>query len=290
MSPGLSNQSDETPIVSATAIPTTYGTEDVVIDGEITPLVSIVVHDESDDKMGAAPSYRDVPFAVLFAVHAIVMAWLGISVAPKGCDVVNFNVTAIEDEIRQSDDISEKDMEDFEQFISAAVGYIQVYPIRILYYIVVPSCLLAYVIGMAGTTLILKPFPRVAVYASLICSVVWVAVLMLGSAFASGSGFVFALTGLSLAFAIYYVSTVWKMVPFAAVNLKVALEGIGRNSGMYIVAFLFAELGFCWVMYWLYVFVGTFSSFFESFPWECSPDDLLCCLCITHRYGGVRES
>ena len=68
--------------------------------------------------------------------------------------------------------------------------------------------------------------------------------------------FVYLSTAAMLVVVGYFVSVAWRMVPFAAVNLKGALEGINRNCGMYVVACVFAELGFCWVIYWLYVVVG----------------------------------
>ena len=247
MPPGFANQ--PTPITAATY------TENVVID-EATPLVSVVVYDDSDQKEAIQPVCRDLPFAIFFAGHAAVMLGLGIFTAPKGFDQLQFNTTSIEEEIRKGDDVTDEDVQEFKQFVTAAIEYLQVYPVRILLYIVVPCCLLAYVFGAISTAFIIKRFPRVAVYGCLISSVAMVAVLMLTSAIASGSDFVFGLTILAIAAAIYYVSVAWRMVPFAAVNLKVALEGMGRNSGMYLVAFLFAELGFVWVIYWFYVVVG----------------------------------
>ena len=255
MTPGVENPSDQTPIVPL-AVPTVYGTENVLIDEEVSPLVAVVVHDDSDGK-SAEPVCRDVPFAVLFVIHAIVMAWLGIFMAPKGYDEIGkIDPASIEDEIRKGNDVTEEDIKQFEDFLSAAAAYVQVYPVRILALIVVPCCLLAYVFGAATTAFIIKPYPRVAVYSCLISSVLLVVVLLILGAVSSGSVFVYLTTGLALAATIYYVSIAWKMVPFASVNLKIALEGMGRNSGMYIVAFVFAELGFVWVLYWFYVLVG----------------------------------
>lgn len=256
MPPGVESSPNQTPLVSASVAPTTYGTENVIIDGETSPLVSVVVHDDSSDDKLSQPVCRDLPFAILFCVHAIVMAWLGIFTAPQGYDEIKINATAIEEEIRKGDDMTDEDMKEFEEFVSAAAAYLQVYPVRILVYIIVPCCLLAYVLGAVSTAFIIKPYPKIAVYGCLVSAIAWMVVIMIGSAIASGSIFVLVGTGLALAASIYYVSIAWKMVPFAAVNLKIALEGMGRNNGMYLVAFLFAELGFCWVLYWFYTVVG----------------------------------
>ena len=256
-------------MVPALAVPTTYGTtgngvlvddstfgrtEHVVIDGEVSPLV--VVHNDDSAGKNIEPVCRDLPFAILFALHAAVMAWLGISVAPQGCQEIVINSTSIEDEIRKGDDVTEEDIQQFEEFVKDAAAYVQVYPLRILVYIVVPCCLLAYIFGVICTAFVIKPHPRFAVYSCLVLSILLVVSLLILGAVQSGSVFVYVTTGLALAATIYYVRIAWKMAPFAGVNLKIALEGMGRNSGMYIVAFFFAELGFVWVLYWFYVVVG----------------------------------
>ena len=250
MPPGVASQRNHTTPVAAA----TY-TEDVVID-EATPLVSVVVYDDSEQKEIIQPFCRDLPFAIIFAVHAVIILSLGIFIAPKGFDQLQFNTTFIEEEIRKEDEVTDEDSQEFKQVFTAAVEYIHVYPVRIVLYIVVPCCLLAYVFGVISTAFIIKPCPRVAVYGCLISSVAMVAILMLMSAVASGSIFVYAFTILAVGASIYYVSVVWQTVPFAAVNLKIAVEALGRNSGMYVVAFLFAELGFVWVLFWIYVVVG----------------------------------
>eukprot|EP00977_Amphora_coffeiformis_P024075 scaffold15034_cov181-Amphora_coffeaeformis.AAC.7 len=242
MPPGVANPGNHAPLVAAA----TY-TENVVID-EATPLVSVVVYNDSEQKEAIHPVCRDLPFAIIFAVHAAVILWLGIFTAPKGFDQLQFNATSIEEEIRKGDDVTDEDLQEFKQFVTAAIEYVQVYPLRIVLYVVIPCCLLAYVFGAISTAFVIKPCPHVVVYGCLISSVAMVTMLMSMSAIASGSTFVYGLTILAIGASIYYVSVVWKTVPFAAVNLKIAVEALGRNSGMYFVAFCFAELGFAWIL------------------------------------------
>jgi hypothetical protein len=54
----------------------------------------------------------------------------------------------------------------------------------------------------------------------------------------------------------YYVCIVWKLIPFAAVNLNVSLKAISRNWGMYLVALLFSIVSFVWTVFWLYTTIG----------------------------------
>jgi hypothetical protein len=55
----------------------------------------------------------------------------------------------------------------------------------------------------------------------------------------------------------YYVGTAWRLIPYSAVNLRWALEGIRSNCGIYIVAFVIAKIGFIWIFFWFYTAVGT---------------------------------
>jgi hypothetical protein len=225
--------------------------------GEATPLVPAEDSVGMAD-LGLAPTYRDLPFALLFFAQVGIMIWLGVAVAPRGFENLSFNVTAIEDEIRksESDDFTEEDLQQFKEFASEVVEYGKVYPVRILQYLVVPCDILAYIFAYLTTAFVMKPCVKPLVYSCLVGSLVWTAVVMLSASIASNQPFVYLSTAAMLVAAGYYVSVAWRMVPFAAVNLKVALEGISRNGGMYVVACVFAELGFCWVLYWLYVVVG----------------------------------
>jgi Plasma-membrane choline transporter len=54
------------------------------------------------------------------------------------------------------------------------------------------------------------------------------------------------------------------MVPFAAVNLKVATKGVTQNCGLFLVAFLFMKLGVMWVVFWSYTAVGVAWSYTGS--------------------------
>jgi hypothetical protein len=244
----------------ATMLSPSYGTEQVVLDeavpsqqSEAAPLIGQVSWGVDQPP---SPKCQDVPFAVLFLAHLGVMIWLGVFVAPQGFQKIDINMTAIEDEIRQGDDVTEEDLQQMEEFAAQVAKYVQVYPARILLYLVVPCLLLAFLVAFVFTAVVIKPCPKPLVYSCLVGSILFTALVMLSSAIASGAIPMYFVTALALGAVFYYVRLAWRMVPFAAVNLKVALEGISRNCGVYIVAFLFAELGFFWVIYWFYVVVG----------------------------------
>jgi len=262
-----SKQGDDVPL--AQALPSYGATAPVAVvtmDGrEDAPLIA--AEDDAsapvlllDTAAADGPVYRDVWFAVLFWIHFAVMLYLGIAVAPAGYQrIPNFNLTSIEEEIRKSDDtndVSEEDFQKMEEAFDQFAAYIKVYPYRIFMYLVLPCLLVSFGVAFATTVTVIKPCPKPIVYSTLVGSLVAVALVMLSSAIASHALPMWIVTIASLAAVGYYVKLAWRIVPFAAINLKVALEAMGRNWGVYLLAFVFAELGFAWNMYWLYVTVG----------------------------------
>lgn len=265
----------EVPTIVATVIPDygsasappaeTFPFNEDVATTEATPLVftddGAPGHIYKDTQSYDGPAFRDVPFAVLFFIQITVMIWLGTYVAPAGFETIQFNLTTIEAEaeaaMRQgSDDVTDADVQHFEQAVTVFAEFVQVYPFRILFYLILPCCILAFIFAYFMTAFVIKPCPKPLVYACLAGSVISTAAVMIASSIASRQPVIYLMTAVSLGAVLYYVGLAWRMVPFVAVNLKVALAGISRNCGMYVVACLFAELGFCWVLYWLYVVVG----------------------------------
>jgi len=254
-------------------------TENVIIDEERRPggddEAPLIADGKIFEDAAGTPVFRDVPFAILFLVHLGIMLWAGIFVAPKGLEKLNlndWNLTAIEEQIReQSEDVTEKDIEQMEDFIKAASEYLRIYPIRIVLYLVLPCLLLAFLLASIVTSFVIKPNPKPFVYSSLIGSVLATILIIVPAAVASRAIFMYMLTGAALVAVLYYVRIAWRMVPFAAVNLKVALEGIGRNWGMHIIAFVLCVLGFVWNIYWVYVLVGL-SAFKNTECMEEHPD------------------
>ena len=135
----IGTTSQDAPIF-ATAVLTSYGTEPQHVQfdeatakpatGEAT---SLVVPEDSVERvdLGLAPTYSDVTFALLLLAQVGIMIWLGVAVAPRAFAKLAFNATAIEDEMRKNDDVTEEDLRQFEEFAGETVEYAQVYPARI---------------------------------------------------------------------------------------------------------------------------------------------------------------
>jgi uncharacterized membrane protein YeaQ/YmgE (transglycosylase-associated protein family) len=237
-----------------------------------------------NDEIQISPVCRDVPFAIVFALHCVIMAWLGMGIAPIGYTYMDhFDVKS---DIDWNDwkeqlefDWTEDDLHMIESFIAQTVAYLQVYPTRIFVWLILPCIVWALIAGWLVTALCIRPCPQGMIYTYLIGSIVGACSIMIlalvsfiksdhdndngdGNDHDDGSNgnivlvVIIALAllgGMAYRLRFYY----WPRVAFCAVNLRVALIGIGRNYGTYIVAFTFAVLGFAWVLYWIYVFVGT---------------------------------
>ena len=216
---------------------------------------------QSHHPQDAAPGFRDVGFAVAFWLHLVIMLYLGIAVAPAGYEQIpDFNWTVVENEIRQQPDmdgsIREEDYQQLEQIVDEVGGYLQVYPWRIFAYLVVPCLLLSFVVALLTTAAIIQPCPKTIVYSTLLGSFFGTAIVMLCAAVPSRSVVLWIATVAALLAVGYYVRLAWRVVPFAAVNLKVASQAVGSNWGVYLTSFVFAELGFMWNLYWFYVLIG----------------------------------
>jgi hypothetical protein len=236
-----------------------YQTQDVVIDepiayvyGEDDPLVNTRINQEDDF---AEPVYRDVAWAIVFLAHLAVMIYLGIAHGSFGVDCTGMNTTDWKQEMEASID-DDKVLHQMEAFAEAAEEYVQVFPQRIFSYVVIPCALLASVFSYAATAFLIPSCPKVAVQSALLGSVGWTIILTMFTAVASHSWWTYLMSAAVIAVAIYYVRIVWNLVPFAAVNLQVSLQGISANWGMYVLAFLFSVAGFVWTIFWIFVAIG----------------------------------
>ena len=230
-----------------------YGATETVRMDEEEP---VLVEGDSVATSGSSPQCTDIPFALLFWAHALVMIWLGIYVAPSGYENIHIDFSQVKEELRKDEDVTDENIIQFEEFLAETGEYLSIYPVRIALYLVLPCCILAFIVAFITMAGIVKRFPRTIVYSSLVGSLILTSVVKVCSALGARSFLGPALSGLVLFAVMYYVSIAWKLVPFAAVNLKGALEGMSRNFGIYFVAFLSAELGFIWLAFWAFTLVG----------------------------------
>ena len=269
----IRNSGDDAYGVRQSQIPS-YQAQGVVIDEDNAPMIHI------DDEDFAEPVFRDVFWAVLFIVHLLVMIYLGIAYGSFGVDTsVGGNSTSWKEEMEKGtdDDQAAKAVQQMENFVEAAESFIQVYPQRILFIIVIPCAILAFCFSYVGTAFAIPSCPTTVVQFALLGSIGWTVIITLSGAIASHSFFGYLMAAGMIGIVIYYVRIVWSLIPFAAVNLKVSLEGISTNWGMYIVAILFSAISFLWTVFWLYVTIGVLgyesSETSDEAPKKATDDD-----------------
>lgn len=226
----------------------------VVVGGEYSETAPLVGVDEDDF---AEPVYRDVVWALLFLVHLGVMIFLGVVYGSFGVDsaAAYMNTTDWKQEIEAEMDDDEA-IHQVEAFAKQVEAYVEVYPMRIFSFIVVPCALLASGFCYFGTAFVIPSCPTAIVQFSLLGSIGWTIALTLLMSISTGSVFAWLMSAGLIAIVVYYVRIVWNLIPFASVNLKVSLKGVSVNWGLYIIAFLFSVLGFIWAIFWAYVAIG----------------------------------
>lgn len=233
-----------------------YGsTQPVVVGGEYSEAAPLVGVHEDDF---AEPVYRDVGWALLFLAHLGVMIFLAIAYGSFGTTetaALSNNTTDWKTEMEAEMDDDEA-IHQIEAFAEQVEAYVQVYPMRIFSFIVVPCALLASIFSYIGTAFIIPSCPTAIVQFSLLGSIGWTIAVTLLGAISTGSWFAWLMSAGLIAVVIYYVKIVWNLIPFASVNLRVSLQGVSANWGIYIIAFLFSILGFVWTVFWVYVAIG----------------------------------
>jgi hypothetical protein len=81
-----------------------------------------------------------------------------------------------------------------------------------LWSVVIPTGLLAFVSALLIALFLFAPFPRTMVYGCLVESLLIMAATLVWASVASGSFFMWAVTGVSLAGILYYITIAWYVV------------------------------------------------------------------------------
>mmetsp|Transcript_25879 Transcript_25879/g.38279 ORF Transcript_25879/g.38279 Transcript_25879/m.38279 type:complete len:514 (+) Transcript_25879:71-1612(+) len=177
----------------------------------------------------SAPKCRDPIFAILFIAHLAGMLAMGI----------------LHGSFESADSV-ETELDD-EELESVA---------DVLKLIALPCTAFAFIMSLITTAFIIPINTEFVVKASVLS---WLCVsigIMITAAIEIQSYWSFAATGPLVLLSIYYVYRVWYLIPFAAVNLKVALKGMSANWGIYLIATGFTFVTFMWIVGWFYVFNG----------------------------------
>lgn len=255
----------------------------VTIDGdtlvdEATPLVmpsrsfDSISHDHpagqtengnGTEKASSAPVFRDWPFAILFYAHIAAIIYVGVVYSAEGYRRVanDFDLDIIAEAISQNDDVNPEDLAQVESFVEEAYAYLQGYPQRILVYSICPSAVLLFFFMDVMLTTCLRWYTTFWVTKTLLFSVTLTAVIMCALVIAEPSVFGVILACIVIGASIYFTWSVWSIIPFLSVNLKIALDGMRSNFGTYMWALFLSDLSSLFVLVWGYVIFGI--SFYE---------------------------
>mmetsp|Transcript_11125 Transcript_11125/g.16844 ORF Transcript_11125/g.16844 Transcript_11125/m.16844 type:complete len:580 (-) Transcript_11125:1586-3325(-) len=213
--------------------------------GIVTPF-SVQEEYAHERDRGQSRQYRDVPFAVLFIVHLLVMGFACASNSHKlygkdagsndeGRRLLHGSATFISDYIGSrvlDEDQQEGDAIDPDGFIS----------------LLIISGVLAFILSALSLSF-MTYFAEGLIKTALIVNVIMYGVMALfGFAVgAAGMGFM----GLIMfVFAAWYTFKVWDRIPFAAANLKTAITSIRANIGVTIFGYLSLFVLFGWSIAW----------------------------------------
>lgn len=255
---------DEDDVRATGSIPSTYGS----IEAEAAPL--IVVDDESDLSKGTngIVLFRDPAFAILFILHFVVVIWLAVSFGSFHIDEINLNVTTWKDYVDDdaTDQLDDNNWSEIQKFVDDTIHWLDIYPSRIFSFVIIPSCLSAFGCSFVLTALAIPSCPFAAVKFSLLGTLAMALIVALSlSVAAQFNIFLVLLSTFLVGLVVYYVWIAWRVIPFAAVNLSIALQGISENCGVYLVAFLFSIIGFIWTVLWIYILVGVMDTLDKSY-------------------------
>jgi len=238
------------------------------IEAEATSLIVIDDNIDISKETNRIIFLRDPAFAILFLLHFGVIIWLAISYGNFHIDEIDFNVTTWKDYV---DDDATSQMDDnkwseLQKIVDETIQWVDVYPPRIICFIIIPSCLIAYGFSFLITALAIPACPTGAVVFSLLGTLAMTLIVSFSiSVAAHFNVFVFMISAFFVGIVIYYICVAWRVIPFAAVNLSVALRGISENCGVYLVAFIFSITGFFWTISWFYILFGVMDSMDKAY-------------------------
>eukprot|EP00980_Cylindrotheca_fusiformis_P030285 scaffold24622_cov142-Cylindrotheca_fusiformis.AAC.2 len=221
---------------------------------------------QSDEDLSGGARYRDIPWAVAFWLHFATVLYLGIFVSPKGIHPTDdIDIDKVHDFLQQNivnqDDFTDEDLEMLTEFLHDLQAWWAVYPPRILVFLLT-------LVMFAFCFNLLKPMAWHGmvhmVYLSLVFPIVAsIVIFVIGLVQRPSFGF-FVIGSVLIGVVIWFIrKRMWPNIHFAAVNLQIALVGIGNNRGTYILAFLYSKLAVIWIFFWCYTTFG-FSSYLSA--------------------------
>jgi hypothetical protein len=183
---------------------------------------------------GTKPIYRDVGFALLFLGHLAVFSVI---------DVFYGAWPAV-----HIDDTTSDGMASFSEKMNQYLPTIAA---------VIPgSAVLAFVFTYITTAQLLTHYPTLLVKASLYGSLLMYIISSISLFAYHPRIWTFIVAVLLVAVNIWYFLAFYSFIPFAAANLKLAVQAVSSNFGIYFISFVLGLVGCIWTVFWTYTANG----------------------------------
>lgn len=155
------------------------------------------------------------------------------------------------------DEMNEAIKED-EKIKDEALESAEVYAGRIFYQLIIPCAIAAFTVAWVVTAFVIPSCPTQIVQSSLLGYVGYAIITTIFICKSSPAWYSFLGAAAIVGVTLYYVYIAWRLIPFAASNLTMVLQGVRSNLGIYLVVFLFSIVGFLWTALWFYVIIGLY--------------------------------
>ncbi|CAJ1963450.1 unnamed protein product [Cylindrotheca closterium] len=204
---------------------------------------------------------HDLTWAVLFWAHIATVVYAGTQLAPQGYSMMqknDFDLQQLHDFMQDNfitDDFTAKDLDQLTHFLYELQVWWGIYPIRILWFGIAVA-VVSFGLNMFKIYFIIRAHTPFFVAASLIIpGGIFGCLLILMMSDQGLFGFLFCVTVLGF-LALYIRKLLWPKLHFAALNLEIALTGIGSNMGTYVWTFAMVEITVLWIVFWCYTVLG----------------------------------
>mmetsp|Transcript_33495 Transcript_33495/g.81118 ORF Transcript_33495/g.81118 Transcript_33495/m.81118 type:complete len:699 (-) Transcript_33495:62-2158(-) len=216
-----------------------------------------VFHDET---VNAGAECHDLIWFVLFWAQIATVVYAGTQLAPQGYAMMendDFDLQKLHDFMQENfvddDSFTAKDLDQLTHFLHEFQAWWAVYPNRIAWF----SWGMAVVSFFLNLLKNIVPSRTICFVSSslVIFGVILGLFLMILFSEMGFFGFVVAVVFVGF-LAIYMRNQLWPKIHFAALNLEIALTGIGSNLGTYVWVIGWAKLTLAWIAFWCYTFLG----------------------------------
>ena len=236
-----------------------------------------VLQQSQSDGALTIPVYRDSAFSILFYGHLAVMLFLSMLFGHYATTTLRPKTIVT---ILHDDRLDDQALKQFEELNNTVESYVKVYLPRLLEYVVLPCAMVAFCFSLMLSAFLIPLDAQVFVRCTIIVPMMFTIFLVVMVCINAYPFYLYVSLLVLLALtAPCLVAKSTHFVSFAATNLRVAVESINANWGVYALALGFSILGFVWNLFWIYVTVGVMTyenkMFYERHPNLVHRNDIL---------------